>query len=296
MSLSFSGAYAGRGFFSSGITSSGFWWSIATAIIAGLYSIYFLLDLGASQIAPRAENHSTRKRLITMIFVVAILSMSLTGVDKEMVTILASLAVVLTWIDAITERPSVLPSVIDPFSKNRFLSITKYLLSPGWHTGIIFVVVSGIAFLILSSLITSPMSVWSVQNIAVIISWCGAITYPLIFIHLFVPNSKQMFGLYILIQICTMIITVIISLVTDSISSLSNILYYCLPIPAVSLTALNQAVGKDQPMYFLLASIIFTSLSLLIPFLRAWPLYRKMDAGNKPLSEKLQSQVDRLLR
>ena len=94
----------------------------------------------------------------------------------------------------------------------------------------------------------------------------------------------------------TMIITVIISLVTDSISSLSNILYYCLPIPAVSFAALNQSVGKAHPTYFLLASSVFTFLSLLIPFLRAWPLYKKMDAGNKPLKEKLQFKVDRLLR
>ena len=296
MSFSFAGAYGGRGIFGSGITSPDFWWTAVTVIIAGLYAIYFLLDLGASQIAPQAENHSTRKRLITLIFVIAILSMAFTGVEEEIVMGLAAVAIVLVWIDAITERPSVLPSVLQPFEKNRFLSITKYLLAPGWHTGILFVIISGLAFLSLVSVTTNLLSTWTPKDLAEIISWGGAVTYPLIFIHLFIPNSKQMFGLYMLIQCCTFVVTLLITFVSDAISNLSDILFFCFPIPAVSLAALSETAGRNQPMYFLLASSIFTLLSLAIPFWRAWPLYRKMNAGTLPLNTKTEFKVDRLLR
>lgn len=300
MTLSFAGITGGRGIFPSGsITSADFWWNIATAVIGGFYAIYFLLDLGASQIAPQAENHASRKRLITIAFVAAILSMALTGVDEELVFVLALIAIILSWIDAITERPSILPSVLQPFEKNRILSIGKYFLTPGWHTGILFVVVSGLAFLSLSFFTTSPVSTWafgSLKSWAMAVSWAGSITYPLIFIHLFIPNSKQMFGLYMLIQCCTFVVTLLISIVSDSISNLKGVLFYYFPIPPVSAAALTESAGRANPMYFLLASAFFTLLSIAIPLWRAWPLYKQMHAGNRSLTADTQFKVNRLLR
>lgn len=287
---------AGGIFGSASIITTEFWWTIATLILTGLYTIYFLLDLGASQIAPQAENHATRKRLITLTYVIAILLMAFTGVSGEMVSILAALAIVLAWIDAITERPSILPSVLQPFGKNRFISITRYILAPGWHTGIIFVIVSGLAFLCLSAGITHVTHTWSLDEWAMIISLIGAVTYPLIFIHLFIPNSKQMFGLYMLIQCCTFVIAMLITAVSESISGLHDKLLFIFPIPAVSIAALSSSPGKHEAMYFLAASTIFTLLSLAIPFWRGIPLYKSMRGGDKPVSEKTQHKVDRLLR
>ncbi|NOY00309.1 MAG: hypothetical protein GXP30_11325 [Verrucomicrobia bacterium] len=296
MGYSVARAYGGSGMFGGGITTSGFWWTFLTFIIAGIYAIYFLLDLGASQIAPQAENHSTRKRLITLTFVAVILLMSFAGVEDELVLTLAGLAIALAWIDAITERPSLLPSVIQPFEKRRLFSITKYFLAPGWHTGILFLSASALVFLSLTFFTTNPALSWSLQTWAVIISWIGALTYPLIFIHLFIPNSKQMFGMYMLIQSCTLIVTVLISAASQSMSGLHDKLFWIFPIPAISIAALSSSTGKNAPMFFLLASTIFTLLSLAIPFWRSLPLYKSMRAGNKPLSEKDQFKVDRLLR
>ena len=150
MGISVTRALSGSGIFGSGgIITADFWWTIATLIIAGLYAIYFLLDIGASQIAPQAENHATRKRLMTFVFVIVILSMAFTGVEEGMVITLAALAITLAWIDALTERPSLVPSVMRPFAARRFTSFAKYLLAPGWHTGILFVIVSCLIFLCL---------------------------------------------------------------------------------------------------------------------------------------------------
>ena len=129
-----------------------------------------------------------------------------------------------------------------------------------------------------------------------IVSLVGAITYPLIFIHLFIPNSKQMFGIYILIQSCTLIITLLISAVSGSISSLHDKLLFFFPIPAVSIAALLDSPARYEAVYFLIASSIFTLLSLAIPLWRALPLYQSMRAGTKPVSAKTQSKIDRLLR
>lgn len=296
MGFSVARAFGGGSIFGSTITSSDFWWFFLTFIIAGFYAIYFLLDLGASQIAPQAENHATRKRLITLVFVVAILAMALTGVDEEVAMALAAFALALAWIDAITERPSLLPSVMQPFEKNRLLSLTKYLLAPGWHTGIFFLTASTLVFLGLTFITANPASSWSLDETALIISIIGALTYPLIFIHLFIPNSKQMFGMYMLIQVCTFIVALLISLVAESVSGIGDKLFFLFPIPAVSITALNDSPGQEEILYFMISSAIFTLLSLAIPFWRGIPLYKSMMAGGKPVSAKTQAKIDRLLR
>ncbi len=287
--LSFSRTYGGTSFFSSGITS-GNWWGVGGFVLAGLYLIYFLLDFGASQIASQAENHATRKRLISLVFALAVILLLLVGVDGKIVITLTTLVINLAWIDAITERPSIVPSVIRPFARSRIFPSLKYLLTPGWHTGILFLAVSTclllVSFFLSRSFMLSP---WTMKESAMLVSMIGSITYPLIFIHLFFPTSRQMFGLYVLIQCCTAVVTMIIAFVGDAVSSLGDILFYCLPIPSICFAALTDSAGKSHPLYFLLASSIFTLISLAIPFWRALPLYKEMRRNSKSLIEKNNS-------
>lgn len=268
--------YGGSSFFSSGVTSSAFWWASTCLILGGLYLIYFLLDFGASHIASQAENHATRKRLISLAFALLIVLLTFAGADEAMTIPIAIMAIILAAVDAITERPSTLPSVLAPFSSKRLLSPIKYLLAPGWHTGIFFLLFNSFLFFVLALLFSpSASSFPPLKDFAILASIIGSITYPLIFIHLFFPNSKQMFALYILIQCCTSVVTVIVVLIGKA---ASDILLFCLPIPSVAFTVLSDSsnANKDHSLYFLLASIIFTLISLAIPFWRALPLYKEM--------------------
>ncbi|MFK5923414.1 MAG: hypothetical protein QM496_14650 [Verrucomicrobiota bacterium] len=263
--------------FGSGRTDPNFWWQIGGIVIAGTYIIYFLLDFGAGQIASLAENNATRKRLISLFFAIAIILLNLAGVDEGLVFTLAGMVITLVWADALTERPSTLPSVLRPFTKSRLYPSAKYLLTPGWHTGILFLIFSSLIFISIFLFSDGILySDWTIVNAAMLISLIGSITYPLIFIHLFFPKSNQMFALYILIQCCTVVISFILALVGDTSKSIGDVLFFCLPIPPVSLLALSDSAGKNHPLYFLLASSIFTLISLAIPLWRARPLYQEM--------------------
>lgn len=283
-SFLFSRMYLGRSLFSSGITNPGFWWGALAVVLAGLYIIYFLLDFGASQIAPLSENHAIRKRLVALVFMLALLSLAFAGIDEKLVAVLATVAIVPAWVDAITERPAIVPRVLRPFAANRIYPAAKYLLTPGWHTGIIYLVFTApilIAWLFFMT--PPPASIDLLEQWALFTSILGTITYPLIFIHLFIPKGKQMLGLYILIQCCTFLIAFLIALVSEAVSNLGGILYYCFPVPAVSLFAISE---NNSPSYFLLASVIFILLSLVIPFWRALPLYKQMRLTTKTLAEE----------
>lgn len=283
-SLLFSRMYLGSGLFGSGITDPDFWWGILAFALAGLYTIYFLLDLGASQIAPLSENHAVRKRLVALVFMLAILSLAFAGVNRTLVTVLATLAIVPAWVDAITERPAIVPRVLRPFAAKRIYSTAKYLLTPGWHTGILYLAFTAPILIVwLFYMIPPPSSNELLEQWALFTSILGTISYPLIFIHLFIPKAKQMLGLYILIQCCTLLIASLIAFVSEAVTDLGDILYYCFPVPAVSLFALSE---NNNPSYFLLASLIFTLLSLAIPFFRALPLYRQMCVTTKTLTEE----------
>jgi len=282
-SLLVSRMYLGSSLFGGGITHPDFWWGVLAFVLAGLYTIYFLLDLGASQIAPLSENHAIRKRLVALVFMLVMLSLAFAGIDKTLVTVIATVAIVPAWVDAITERPAIVPRVLRPFAANRIYPTAKYLLTPGWHTGILYLVFTAPILIVwLYYMTPPPASSDLLEQWALFASILGTITYPLIFIHLFIPKGKQMFGLYILIQCCTLLIASLIALVSESVSNLSDILYYCFPVPAVSLYAISE---NNSPTYFLLASIIFFLLSLIIPFWRALPLYKQMRLTTKTLTE-----------
>lgn len=277
VTFSFSRSISSFGLFGYSRTDPGFWWQIGGLALACTYVIYFLLDFGASQIASLAENHATRKRLISLFFAIAIILLNLVGVNEELVFILAGMVINLAWIDALTERPSTLPSVLRPFTQSRLYGSSKYLLTPGWHTGILFLIFSSLIFIGIFLIGKDATSFdWSLRNTAMLISLIGSITYPLIFIHLFFPKSNQMFALYVLIQCCTSVISFILALVGDTAKSIGDVLFFCLPIPPVSLIALSDSTGKNHPLYFLLASSIFTLISLAIPLWRARSLYREM--------------------
>ncbi|MCF6312911.1 MAG: hypothetical protein L3J39_10720 [Verrucomicrobiales bacterium] len=290
MTFAFAG---GGGALGGGVTTASFWWAAGGIVFIALYTMYFALDIGASKIAPRAENHATRKRLISTAFACILSLAGFFFIHAEWPYIFAVLAIALAWLDALTERPATFPSVIRPFQKNILFSTAKYLLTPGWHTGILyFICTAPIVASIFYYQVMSP----DLVGLTTTVSMVAFVTYPLIFIHLFVPNSKQMLGLYILIQFCTLIIASFITGASESIAKIGDTLYYCLPIPAVTLIGLNNSnVIEDRPLYFLFSSSAFLILSLLIPFWRARPLYKQMKACDHKLDTQTEFEANRLL-
>ncbi|MEZ5304934.1 MAG: hypothetical protein R3F11_30440 [Verrucomicrobiales bacterium] len=102
------------------------------------YACYFLLDMGASQIAPEAENHASRKRAISFIAAGVPLALgALTDVAPEPLVIIGAIIAGVACFDALAEKPVFVPSVYAPFVRRGFLGrLAGRLLYPGWPFGI----------------------------------------------------------------------------------------------------------------------------------------------------------------
>lgn len=276
-----------------------FWWAIVVTLFVASYIIYFFLDLGASRIAEESANHATRKRLIGLTFVVVTFVIPNFSINLEGFVAVGIIALLVMWIDAITEKATLVPSILRPFVKRGPLRPSLYLLTPGWHTGVLFVVFSAALLLLVAAL--SPASVFQYSGRSIIFSielqiFCialtGCILFPLLVIHLFfypVTFSRFFFGLYLLVQACLWFLTLMITVVSESSGGLGEVLYYCIPIPSVILVA-QQSFGGTSEIFLLIAGTICLGLSILVPLLRARPLFRRMRQMSREISAEGKSK------
>lgn len=114
--------------------------SIFLWIYATIIATAFLLELAASRIAPMAENHATRIRLIAILgVVVGVIGTSLGAPEWT-----GPGVIIFIWasFEALTEQSSEVPSLYAPWAARAPLTrLAGRVLYPGWATGLVFTLV-----------------------------------------------------------------------------------------------------------------------------------------------------------
>jgi hypothetical protein len=129
------------------------WMGSAGALLLTVWVAYFFLDLGASQIAPLAENRSTRRRLVAigLFSAAAACFWFMEEVSNAMGwTIVIGWCVILVCIQAVCEKPALYPPVLQPFVKRGLPGrLAGRLLYPGWPSGMLLTFILLIAVTVL---------------------------------------------------------------------------------------------------------------------------------------------------
>jgi len=241
-------------------------------IFACLYGTYFFLAFGAAKIAPGSENHSTTKRLVGLGFAIGAWAFQFLGCDIDVCLVIASIILSLTIIDAITEQPPIFESTLRPFS-SPWKKPWAYFFSPGWHTGVLYA--TGLfalwSFCLLIYLDFKP----TYQQLTQIFHGAATLTFPLIIIHLcFRRSALPHFALYLFIQICLAILTILVLAVADNNSLTEKVILLSVPLPSVIFFGnLNHSL---HDFVFVPIGITWMVLSLLIPIISGLPIFRKM--------------------
>ncbi len=247
-------------------------WTFAAFLVSSIYLAWFMLDLGASRIAPEADNHATRKRLAALGFGLFTLSLPYAGVNLTACLVIAGLTWMLVSLDALTERPSVIPSILRPFATRWWLRPFPLLLAPGWASGIFY-------FLFCAALYAGALHLHTgfggltLQEIQVTTSAAGAIVFPLLFIHLFfrrVTEPASIFGIYLLIQVCSATVAFLIMIMAEE-TAVGDTAYLFAPIPV---TALFAAIVDSEDTILLAASTLLGLLAVLVTMVRGLGWYR----------------------
>jgi hypothetical protein len=269
-----------------GVSASVEWLDYLAVGVSALFGIAFLLDFGASRIAADSANHSTRKRLSIVAFLLVLGTLAGFGASTPLCAIAGSLMLSLALIDALTEPPTLVPSVYRSFAKNPLSRLAARFLAPGWHTALgFFTLLLVVAAALLQSIDLLDFSLSDKDNLLTFLSQAGVIVLPLPIIHLFiqrVTHTRAFFSAYLLVQICLSAVAVFVTAVADSASGVAGILYVCFPIPHVTLAL---GLENDADTYFIVAAASFLLLSLFIWYLRARPLLKQSNEIMRLLKE-----------
>lgn len=259
--------------------SAAVWAGFGVALFLSLFLIYFMLDMGASRIAPDAENHATRKRLIGLGVAGVVVALVGFGVDGELCAILAASVLGLVCVDAVTERPSMVPSVLRPFARRFPGNFLAKFLAPGWHTGILFFFLCAVLIFVIADFVEGGRLAMGpdLELPQIIVSLAGMLVFPLLIIQLFMPrvtHEQSYFGFYVLIQGCVAVLSLFLLAVAES-TPVGEVAYLICPIPMVTLLA---AMNSDDAGGLLVFAVVFLAASVAVTLWRAAPLF---ESGNR---------------
>ncbi|HEY8960642.1 MAG TPA: hypothetical protein VIM57_00450 [Luteolibacter sp.] len=184
------------------------------------YLGWHALSLGASLIAPQAENHATIRRIV------ALISIAVTGgifvwnhaLFSELIFMYVALgapAIVL----ALSEPNQLVPTVCRPFVKRGFIGrIAGRFLYPGWPAGVFFTgllaSLCGTVALILPDFQSSHSS----PEIIVSLALLGGLLFPAVLTVFFGKKVKERFACFLLLLIASGVFTVVLGALGGSLS------------------------------------------------------------------------------
>ncbi len=258
--------------FASGKTAGQIALGVAAALLSAGYLTWFMLDLGASRIAPEADNHATRKRLAALGFGIVVLLLPLVGLEVGACLLIAGIVWMLVSLDALTERPTLLPSLLRPFVSRWYLRPFSLLLLPGWPSGLFFYLLCVLVFAGALQLHTGFGGL-TLRETQVVVSGASLVLFPLIFLHLFfrrVTEPASLFGIYLLIQVCAGVVGFFLMIMAEE-TGVGDVAYLFAPLPSTALFAAAQSNEEAAHVYAVGALGL---CAVLITIVRGMPWYR----------------------
>lgn len=239
-------------------------------ILAGLgvYTVA-LLEYAAARIAPPAENHAGRKRLLAVAIAVAWVVVATFGTPAAGIgTILVTLPLVLCYgVEALLEDPAPIGSLYRPFGRwGGAGRLAAAVFSPGWATAVPFVAV--VATLCLAGWTVffgrhEPKPIWVALTIGC--QLVAAVFFPLPLL-VRMPRARPRLLFYALVQIgCFLVFVYLAAIKPRSLAfSAWNGWAFTLPFPLAALPAFTGIRSyKPEVTALFIAAAAVTTLVVL---------------------------------
>lgn len=172
------------------------------------------LSMGASLIAPAAENHAITRRIITitMILVIAMISLADSN-DAGAVGMFGILLITFpAIIIALTENNHVAPGVVRSFLERGFPGkVAAIFLMPGIASGYFFTLLIAILTGFIMIILQLQDSVFWGDPFVNMLGFWGTLLFPAVLQAIFHRGKTQRIGPYVLILLATLIIYAILA-------------------------------------------------------------------------------------
>ncbi len=282
-------------------------WALLTGIAIAAYLSWMALAMGASMIAPMAENHSTSRRLVALgMLVLLAVAGWLAEIPREPMAVLLLLVGVPAAVIALTEPLQLLPPICRPFL--RFKGAGKFagrFLYPGWPTGVLFtglMIAATVAVLYSRpGIARGYVSTAETFTTIMMLSTIGTLLLPALIVRLFGRKIRATLGFYVLFVVLLVAAAVSLGAIMSETRNDDYIwLFSWIPPVQINLIEHMQSLhyqslgyGGAQPDYSPVVTIGFVSsavyfLLLLMFALRSFTAIREIEeaaeghAANEP--------------
>ena len=230
------------------------------------------LEIAASRIAPPAENHAVRKRLVGIYLLLIAPALALILGEANGIYGISLLFLAVVVVDAIAEPQETLRAVYRPFLRmGRPGGLLSLFFTPGWASASWYVLLlAGLGGVMLFS----QGRLNDAEQMLEYVSYLGLLVFPAALIRLFIPNTRFFLGFYIGLQFLFAAVTLLVGMISG-ISNEPMTAWLC-PIPTcVFLLNTVEQVKSGQITEFLAVTGLVTAASLGILLARTIAPLRK---------------------
>lgn len=271
-------------------------WALLATLTAFAYFGWSALALGASMIAPVAENHGSARRVITLLAVAGVGGIGyFADFRREIVVALLAMLAVPTIAIALTEPLYLLPPICRPFVRRGPVGrLAGRFLYPGWPSGVLFTGLL-VAVACLLSLPQRPIGATHhgfplpPEMLIVLSGGLGTLLLPALIQRVLPERFRQGFGVYLLILVILCVIAILLTMISAQ-SADDSFLWALVWIPPVQLPLIEwiqsshyrSGIHLNPPDYsaLVVASFSVTAvyfLALLFAAVRSFPRIREVE-------------------
>jgi hypothetical protein len=256
--------------------------AVGSFVLLIAYLGWHALSLGASLIAPHAENHATLRRVITLVAIVVtggilILADARAEILITVLTILATPAIAL----ALSEPDHVSPTVCRPFVKRGFAGrLAGRFFYPGWPAGVAFTGLLALLCALIGFLLPNAGDRYDADEISVALGFLGALLFPGLLTILVGKKVKERFACFVLLLIASGVFTLVLAMLGSTFSDREFLwLFAWNPI----VLSLMQEWPQFPDETLLAAGVVVNGLYFLILLLKAFQAFRPIRETERAL-------------
>ncbi|RYD24067.1 MAG: hypothetical protein EOP88_01635 [Verrucomicrobiaceae bacterium] len=265
--------------------------SVALYVVCITYVGVSMLSLGASLIAPAAENHSVWRRLFALVAMLVVIPLCYFDVVDEgwhamLVFVIAAPAIVI----ALSESAPLVSTVCEPFVKRGPIGKAVGLLFyPTWPSGVLFAVLLGV--LGLAAIFVHPMirvsGSWGKDETTVTLAFMGSLFFPAVWQAFLFRGDGQRIAHYLLLLVGSYVMLGILHMLADAMNS-ADFLWFFAWHPLSFIAMVDE--GKSPDMVYLTWAAVVDALLMTVLVVQALLLFLKNSAVIEETENILQSR------
>jgi hypothetical protein len=263
--------------------------AVAAYVACITYLTLSMLSLGASLIAPAAENHSVWRRMFALVAMLAMIPLCYFDVvGKDWHAVLVFAIAVPALVIALTESAPLVSTVCKPFLRRGFMGkAAGWLFYPTWPSGVMFAILIGLLGTV--AMFSHPEILsggsWKEEESTVILALMGSLFFPAAWQVIFYRGEGQRIANYLLILVGSYIMLGVLYMLADSMNN-GDFLWFFAWNPLSFIIMVDE--GKSLDMVYLQGVVIIDLILLLLLGVQSLMMMKKMSPVIEETKASLQ--------